>query len=174
MTYICPQSQTKLSVFMERLEDTNFDKAVLRKVAIAASLTVGALALFTLLAPKKDGPVPTSAPAAATADFTVKSQTVDKIPGTQAKTVNVKGKAIPGTGVYRSVDNAIRDIQMDVAVSAKPLRRAIINENNPVRVVFTKLIRLFTLPGLLIGFAFLFTLSLLGFIKPDGEDLGRY
>jgi hypothetical protein len=177
MTYYTKPSTTFTEDVKARLGEIEISKAALRKIAIGSALSCAALMAVMAFAPKKSdqGTVQNHA------EYSVKSQTTAKVPGQTlnaeedvAPKADTTARAIPGEKLYRKVDNAVRDVQIDAMVKSKPLSRAIQSNDNPVKAFFIKLTRLITLPGLFLGLAFIFSLGFLGFIRPDGEDLGNY
>jgi hypothetical protein len=178
MTYITKPSISLAETLKARLNKIDLSKTTLRKIAIGGVLScAGMMAIITLSPNKSDEPAAQShAEFTANPEYTTKSQTSPKIPGqaVTASTLETKASAIPGEKFYRTVDNAVRDVQMDLMVKGKPLRTAVQNNDNPIKAFLIKLMRLITLPGIFIGLAFIFCLGFLGFIRPDGEDLGNY
>lgn len=139
---------------------------------IAISAAVAAMTAFIVM-PKTQTATPAApqlaaAPAvqlAGAAEPTLRTQT---LPQKQA------ALQIPEALTYKGIDSAIRDVQIDNAHLGHALKMALISDKNPIKVFFIWLERFFSLPALLVGFSFLFTLLMLGFIRPAGEDLSNY
>lgn len=81
---------------------------------------------------------------------------------------------VPEALTYKGLDSAIRNVQIDNAHLGHSLKMAMVSDRNPIKVFFIWLERVFSLPALLVGFSFLFTMLMLGFIRPAGEDLSNY
>lgn len=71
---------------------------------------------------------------------------------------------------YKDVDSAIRDVQMDNAVTGRKIQNAIQSDRNPVRSALIFVDRKSSLMAILVGLAFLFTMVSLGFIRTSKDD----
>lgn len=92
----------------------------------------------------------------------------------EAKTEDKAGFKIPEALTYRGIDNAVRDFQMDNAHLGHSMKMAMISDKNPIKRFFIAVDRKFSLMGILVGLAFLFTLFSFGFIRTSRDDLSNY
>ncbi len=75
---------------------------------------------------------------------------------------------------YHAIDNSIRDVQMETAHLGHSMKLALISDKNPIKRFFVCVERTYSLMGMLVGLAFIFTLVSFGFIRAPKGDLSNY
>ena len=77
--------------------------------------------------------------------------------------------------LYRTIDNEIRDFQIDNAKVGHKMKMAMKSDANPIRKFFIWADRKFSFMAILVGLAFLFTMVSFGFIRTSKDaDLSNY
>jgi len=75
---------------------------------------------------------------------------------------------------YTAIDNSIREAQVDVAHLGHSMKLALISDRNPIKQFIIGVERKYSVMGMLVGLAFLFTLFSFGFIRTSRDDLANY
>ena len=80
----------------------------------------------------------------------------------------------PNALSYSAIDSVIRDVQIDNAHIGHSMKMALISDKNPIKRVFIYVERKFSLMGILVGLAFIYTLISFGFVRTSKDDLSNY
>lgn len=154
MTYVYTKP-----AFRPNLEPKTVNKTFKASFAVLAGLTLLSVLFIAVTPTSKPTPLATQ-------------PMVIQMPATQMTASN--GFKVPEAFTYRGIDNAIRDVQMDNARLGHKMKLALKSDRNPIKRFFTTADRKYSLMGVLVGLAFLFTLVSFGFIRTSRDDLSNY
>ena len=150
MTYICTQPELGALAKRKKL-----------KLAAIAFATIAVICAMILIGTPKSKPIPL---ATQPATFEL----------TNSRDAMQKAYRIPEGLTYKAIDNTIRETQVDVAHLGHSMKLALVSDRNPVKQFIIGVERKYSVMGMMVGLAFIFTLFSFGFIRTAKDDLANY